>query len=131
MSTARYRVTGPYVIAKTMTRDGLRMVGLGEGALVPDDASQEWLKHHLRMKLIEKVEQVEAVSPAPTRNEQPPAPPKEPDEPPASAPENVNYRSSKAELIAYGVARGDDRATLEEMTVKELQALYLKGDDQQ
>lgn len=45
--------------------------------------------------------------------------------PPAVTP--VNYRSSKEQLVAYGVAQGDDRASLDGKTVKELQALYLKA----
>jgi hypothetical protein len=42
----------------------------------------------------------------------------------------VNFRSSKEQLVAYGVAQGGNRNELDGKTVKELQALYLKGDGQ-
>lgn len=50
-----YRVTAPYVIAKTVTSEGVRVKGLNEGAVVPGDVSEDWLAHHLRKNMIEKV----------------------------------------------------------------------------
>lgn len=48
-----YQVTGEYVLVKTMTPDGERVMGRYKGTPVPGDASAEWLRHHLRGGLIE------------------------------------------------------------------------------
>lgn len=48
--------------------------------------------------------------------------------PPPTA--SVTYRSSKDDLVTYGVAQGDDEAELRAMTVKDLQARYLKAPEQ-
>lgn len=39
----------------------------------------------------------------------------------------INSRSSKAELVAYGVAQEMNEAELDAMTVKDLQALFVKS----
>lgn len=47
--------------------------------------------------------------------------------PPPPVPQ-VNYRSSKAELVDHGVAKGGSRTELEALNIKELQAKYLKAE---
>lgn len=110
----RYRVKAPYVLARTVTPDGLRMVGLGEGALVPDDVPEEWVERHLRKGMIEKLPGAEPAPtpPAPqqvdTQREEvpPPAPaaPAEPSPPPATGP-----GSGRQAWIDYAVASGMSR----------------------
>jgi hypothetical protein len=72
----RYRVTGKFVNCKTTTTDGVRIVGLYEGAVVPADASQEWIDHHLANDLI---------GPIPGTADPEPEPAPEPDPPKAPA----------------------------------------------
>ncbi len=58
-----YVVTGAYVTVKTVTPDGVRIVGRYAGAPVPPDASPEWITHHLDKGLIAKAP--EGTPPAP------------------------------------------------------------------
>lgn len=51
----KYTVTGAYVTVKTMTDQGVRIVGLYAGAPVPADAGEAWVQHHLDNNLIEAV----------------------------------------------------------------------------
>jgi hypothetical protein len=48
-----YRVSAPYVTAKTMTQDGARIVGLHNGAPLPYDIPQDGLEHLIRQELVE------------------------------------------------------------------------------
>lgn|SRR5512135_2122526 len=50
-----YVVTGAYVVARTYTPDGIRMVGLYAGAPWPQDAPQDAGQHHLSSGLIAEV----------------------------------------------------------------------------
>lgn len=62
---AKYTVKGAYVTCKTMTTEGVRIVGLYAGAPVPGDAEDAWIKHHLDNNLIEAVPEPEpAAKPA-------------------------------------------------------------------
>jgi len=49
-----YRVTAPYVTVRTMTENGPRIIGLYKGAVVPDDAAEDWIEAHTRDQLIEE-----------------------------------------------------------------------------
>ncbi|MGP3914308.1 hypothetical protein [Nonomuraea sp. 10N515B] len=125
----RYRVIAPYVIARTVTQDGVRMVGLGEGALVPDDVPAEWLAHHLRKKMIEKVASAEP--PAPQTPATPPESTGEGEEAdgpglPAPPPPTGPGSSQKA-WVDYAVARGLSREEAAAMSRDELIAALREG----
>jgi hypothetical protein len=125
-----YRVAAPYVIAKTVTSDGPQMKGLYKGALVPDDVSEEWLAHHLRKKLIEKVGQAApapAPVPAPTPVKEPVVEkPKQETPTPATPPESGPGSGQKA-WVDYAVARGRDRAEATAMPRDDLIAALREG----
>lgn len=134
----RYRVTAPYVIAKTVTADGPQMKGLYKDALVPDDVSEEWLAHHLRKKMIEKVGHA-APAPAPAPPRQQPqqarpaqeAKPSEEDKPPAAgepaAPPESGPGSGQKAWVDYAVARGMSRDEAAAMPRDDLIAALREG----
>jgi hypothetical protein len=133
----RYRVTAPYVIAKTVTSDGPQMKGLYKDALVPDDVSEDWLAHHLRKKMIEKVGQP-APAPAPSRQQsqqgkqpQDSKPAEEAKTPsaagePAAPPESGPGSGQKA-WVDYAVARGMNRDEAAAMPRDDLIAALREG----
>ena len=47
MAAKRYVVTAPYVTVVTGTHDGPKLLGFYLGATLPDDVSDESIKHHL------------------------------------------------------------------------------------
>lgn len=55
MAATRYVVKAAYVTVKTMTPDGPQMRGLYQGAVVPEDAAEHWIKGHLASKMIEEI----------------------------------------------------------------------------
>jgi hypothetical protein len=55
-SSKRYVIVAPYVLARTMTADGPRVLGLHRGAPVPPDVSQEWIDGHLHTHMIVAVD---------------------------------------------------------------------------
>jgi hypothetical protein len=55
-----YVVTGPYVTLKVGTAQGARVLGFYQGAVVPDDVSEESIQHHLDNDLIALAEDAEA-----------------------------------------------------------------------
>lgn len=117
----RYRVTAPYVLARTMTPDGPQVKGLYKDSLVPEDASSEWIERHLRKGMIEKLR---VAAPAPAQNEEVPSPP--PAAPPAGQasdgpqpPPTTGPGSGQQAWVDYAVARGMDRN----------EALGMKRDD--
>ena len=61
--TTWYRVSAPYVTAKTMTQDGARIVGLYTGAPLPFDIPQDMLEHLVSMELAEPYPLGEAEQP--------------------------------------------------------------------
>lgn len=131
----RYRVIAPYVIVRTLSQDGPTMKGLGEGALVPDDASADWLRHHLRKKMIEKVGGEAPTSPPaqqenastegstkPAAHEGQQASPPSPAAPPESG-----HGSSKQAWVDYAVARGMSSDEAASMSRDDLIAALREG----
>jgi hypothetical protein len=57
MATKQYQVTGAYVTTKTMTTQGMRVIGLHRGAPVPADIDPEHLKHLIAHELVGEVGQ--------------------------------------------------------------------------
>ena len=111
----RYQVVAPYVTVPTMTQRGQQVVGLGKGAFVPEDASAEWVKRHLRKQMIEKVPSLDTSAPATSKQggsqgeEVPPPPPAAPPEPNTpQAPPESGPGASKQAWEEYAVARGMD-----------------------
>jgi hypothetical protein len=109
----QFRVTGPCLanvptsgplgeIRRTLYRDAL---------FDGDQVDGELLALWERRGLAEPVE-------APAAKQS--AAPKADDNPPA-----VTAKSTKAELVEYGVAKGDDRAELEKLKVDELRDRYV------
>ncbi|MER7500448.1 hypothetical protein AB0L05_27700 [Nonomuraea pusilla] len=132
---ATYKVIAPYVIAKTVTSEGVRMKGLNEGALVPDDVPEEWLAHHLRKKLIEKLPEPEAaLTPAPAseqggQSEEVPSTPQAapPGPETAQAPPESGPGSGKQAWVEYAVARGMSREEAGAMSRDDLIAALREG----
>ena len=114
-----YKVIGACVTnVPATTANGTQLMTLYTGQLLPADR----IKHLLSVKLIEEVGG--ANSPA----EESSSPPPGGDQGGGKA---VNARSSKAELVEFGVAQGGDRAELDALTHKDLQARFLKSGAQQ
>src|SRR5690242_5279763 len=82
-----YRVTAPYVTLKTMTENGVRVVGLYAGAPVPFDVPQDSLDHHIRMGMVEEyvLSGPEAAALAHARGEAPETSEPEPEPDPGEA----------------------------------------------
>jgi hypothetical protein len=62
----RYVVVAPYITAVTGTPEGPRFVGFYTGAVLPDDISEESIKHHLDNEMIApegKAEDILAAAP--------------------------------------------------------------------
>jgi hypothetical protein len=92
-------------------------------AFLPDDVPPEKLDHLLEAKMIVEVEEGGDNEPS----SQTPEDVKERGESQQAQPATVNARSSKADLVAYGVARGASQAELEEMTREQLLDRYIRG----
>lgn len=107
-----YEVTAACVThIPTVTSNGPMLLTLYRGNRLPSGVPQDRLRHLLDGGMIRAVEQA---VPA--------------DEEGGGPSLTVNSRSNKDQLVAYGMAQGDDRVTLDGMTVKELQAKYVKGE---
>jgi hypothetical protein len=107
----QYKVTAPCVVnVPVSSEQGAQLTTFYRDALLPEGVPADRVKHLLDSNLIAPVDADGEVE---------------------EEPATVNSRSSKAELVEYGVAQGDDRAALEAMTVKELKELYVKGDEPQ
>jgi hypothetical protein len=116
----QYEVTAACVThIPAATSNGPMLLTLYRGNRLPGGVPQDRLRHLLDGGMIRAVEEP---GPEPVESEE-----EEEDEEPTLT---VNSRSNKEELIEYGVAKGGNRAELDGKTVKELQALYLKGDGQ-
>ena len=101
--------------------------------LIKGDMLPPWVTDFTRFVLSTSgaVKVVDSPDPALVPEDALPEPVRLAEHPPPPPPtQQVTYRSSKADLVDYGVARGDDRATLDAMTIKDLQAKYLKGQQQ-
>jgi len=118
----RYQVIGALVANVPIDGpNGSTLAMFHQDAILPPSVPADRIKHLLSVKLIEEVGgSKESAAPAEQK-------------PPASdqKPTTVNARSSKAELVDYGVAQGGDRAELDALTLKELQARFLKSGAQQ
>jgi hypothetical protein len=57
MAAKQYAVTGAYVTVKTMTVDGVKVIGLHRGAPVPADVDPAHLQHLLAHDLVAEVGQ--------------------------------------------------------------------------
>lgn len=118
----QFRVIGACVTdIPVQTSNGVIRTTLYQDAVLPEGVPAERIAHLLDVKLIEEI----------GGGKSQPLVTKESIE--AGARESgegrtVNSRSSKAELVDHGVAKGDSRAELEAMTFKELQAKYVKAD---
>lgn len=112
--TKQFKVTAPCVVNVPVSSEkGAQLTTFYRGALLPEGVPADRVKHLLDSNLIAQVK-----DDAPAEEESG-----------GGQPLTVTSRSSKAELVEYGVAQGDDRAALKGMTVKELQELYVKGDE--
>ncbi|MET8866530.1 hypothetical protein ABZW11_26630 [Nonomuraea sp. NPDC004580] len=107
----RYEVTGACIThIPVSTSQGPMLVTLYRGAALPADVPEDRIRHLLDSNLIEPIE--DGSEPEPVEEE--------------SGPAGVNSRSSKGELVEYGVAQGGDRAELDAMTRDQLLDRYVR-----
>lgn len=97
---------------------GPTRITLYKDAVLPSDVPAERIEHLLSVKLIK------AVGEAPAAQAEKPATPA--GEQGGDPKPTVNARSSRAELLDYGVAQGDDREELDKLNVKQLQDKYVR-----
>lgn len=100
-----------------------------EKVLVKGDMLPDWVSEFTQFVLTTSgaVKVVEDRDPALVPDDAGPEPVRLAEHPPPPVPQ-VNYRSSKAELVDHGVAKGGSRTELEALNIKELQARYLKAE---
>jgi len=109
-----YQVVGACIANLPIdTPQGAQLVMLHQHAVLPPGVPADRIEHLLSVGLIKEVRGAKE----PATSEQKPA--------------AVNARSSKAELVEFGVAQGGDRAELDALTHKDLQARFLKSGAQQ
>ncbi|MFB4275734.1 hypothetical protein ACBJ59_10615 [Nonomuraea sp. MTCD27] len=125
-----YQVTAPCVVhIPTVTAAGPALGTFYKDAVLPDGVPQDKLDHLLANGMIRAVDEPgsepEAESEAgqdPAQGGQDPA-----ESPPGDGVPTVNSRSSKADLIAYGVANGDGTPeALAELTRDQLLGRYVR-----
>lgn len=125
---AKYKVVAPYVTVRTATDQGPRVVGLYQGAILPDDVPEESIQHHLDNDMI-----VEVDEPARVEDEQPRLPNAddggepdggEPDSGEGSKPEPPAKNASKADWVDYAVTQGMKRSEAEQASRDELAARF-------
>ncbi|WP_101791025.1 hypothetical protein [Nonomuraea indica] len=106
----QYKVTAPCVVnVPVSSADGAQLNTFYRDAVLPEGVPADRIKHLLDSNLIAPVDgRVEAES---VDQEQ----------------LSVNSRSSKAELVEYGVAQGGNRAELEAATRDELLDRYVRS----
>ncbi|GAA3251653.1 hypothetical protein [Nonomuraea helvata] len=113
-----YQVIGACVTnVPVSTSQGTQLSTFYTGQVLPADVPEARIQHLLSVGLIKELESTEPAEAAA-------APSGEPE--PA-----VTARSSKPDLVAYGVARGEDRAELEKLTRDQLIAKYVRQPDKQ
>jgi hypothetical protein len=114
----QYKVTAPCVVnVPVSSEQGAQLTTFYRDALLPEGVPAARVKHLLDSHLIAEVKtDAPAKAEGRKRESNPPAPP--------SA---VNARSSKAELVAYGVAQDDGTVEeLDALTRDELLAKYVR-----
>ncbi|GAA2990777.1 hypothetical protein [Streptosporangium longisporum] len=118
----QYQVIGALVTNVPIdTPNGAALSMFHQHAILPPGVPDDRIKHLLSVGLIKEVGGAPEPAPAETKT-----PAQEQEQKSA-----VNARSSKAELVDYGVAQGGRRDELEQLNLKELQGRYLKGAQQQ
>ena len=101
---------------------GTSLDTLYAGAVLPEGVPQDRIEYLLEAGLIAQVgKQADAA----TVNQLVPGQPAEP-----AGDKTVNSRSSKGELVDYGVSRGGNREELEGLTRDQLIERYVRGDQQ-
>jgi len=116
----QYKVVGACVANVPIdSPSGPTLAMFHQDAILPAGVSEERIKHLLSVGLIKQVGGSEAAAQPALSGEQ------------GGDAKTVNARSSKAELVDYGVAQGGNRAELDALTLKELQGRYLKSGAQQ
>jgi len=120
----QYQVVGACVTGiPTGGPMGPTRITLYQDAILPSDVPAERIAHLLSVKLIKEIggsgKAAEQPAPQAPTGEQ------------SGETKSVNARSSKAELVDYGVAQGGNRDELEALTLKDLQARYVKSGAQQ
>lgn len=114
----RYEVTGACIThIPVSTSQGPMLVTLYKGAALPADVPEDRVKHLLDSNLIAEVKGAEPAAAEPAESDA---------EEGAGASPSVNSRSSKAELVEYGVAHDGDRAVLDAMTRDQLLDKYVR-----
>lgn len=104
-----YQVTGACITnIPVSSATGTQLATFYSRNLLPAGVPDERIKHLLSVGLIEEVsdDAPELAPSMPVQGEAPPA--------------SVNLRSSKGDLIEYGVANGGDRAELDNLTREQL-----------
>lgn len=114
----QYKVTGACVTnVPAGTAQGTQLITLYTGQILPADVPADRIKHLLSVKLIEEVggsdAPVEQTAPAQDSGQ-------------AGGAKTVNARSSRADLVEHGVAQGDNRSELEQLTREQLLARYVR-----
>lgn len=111
----RYEVTGACIThIPVSTSQGPMLVTLYRGAALPADVPEDRIRHLLDSKLIAEVGDA-------------PAEPVEEQVPEGGQAGAVNSRSSKADLVAYGVAQGDGtQEELDALTRDQLLDRYVR-----
>jgi hypothetical protein len=115
-----YRVTAACVVhVPIATQAGHALGTLYRDAVFTGDPDSEKVRHLLASDMIEEI----------GGDGQPVV--TEPDDPAADSgsqpPQVVTSRSNKADLVAYGVAQGDDRAELEALNREQLLDKYVRS----
>ncbi|MFI7468140.1 hypothetical protein [Nonomuraea sp. NPDC049646] len=117
-----YRVVGACVTnLPVSTAQGTQLATFYTGSILPEAVPADRVKHLLSVGLIEEV---------PGEAKPTGATPTEPTATGSSQqtqpPDTVNGRSSKGDLVEYGVARGANRDELDNMTREQLLERYVR-----
>ncbi|NUW45548.1 hypothetical protein [Nonomuraea rhodomycinica] len=121
----QYQVVAPCVThIPVASASGQMLATFYEGAILPAGVPADRVKHLLDSKLIKALDEPKAAVPAPVKTSS-----SETEPAPAEGGEHlakVNSRSSKGDLVEYGVAQGGDRAELDALTRDELLDRYVR-----
>ncbi|WP_188188048.1 hypothetical protein [Nonomuraea sp. SYSU D8015] len=125
---AKYQVTAPCVVHIPInTVAGPALGTFYKDAFLPDDVPQEKIDHLLANKMIVEVEEGGDNEPS----SQTPEDVEQASTVQMAEPAAVNSRSSKSDLVAYGVSRGASQAELDDMTREQLLDRYVRGQQPQ
>lgn len=109
----QYQVVGACVANVPVdTPQGSQLAMFHQHALLPPGVPADRIAHLLSVGLIKEVGGSGTPEPKPAAPEQPSG--------------SVNARSSKGDLVEYGVANGGDRAELDAMTREQLLDRYVR-----